>query len=346
MLLGIEIGGTKLQLGVGHGDGRPLAALERLAVEPQLGAEEIRRQIVRVGKPLIAEHGLTAIGIGFGGPVDAERGRTIVSHQVEGWKDFPLADWCREALGLPTLVANDSDSAGLAEARFGGGKGHAVVVYNNIGSGIGGAIVIEGRLYRGSQGVAAEFGHLRPGPDALGPDQDLEAVASGWGITKALRARIDGLGPRKGARNLFRSKDAAIRTSVPAKKVPGTLPPAARDDAEDLRNRCGGNLDRLNTKLIAEAAEAGNRLAADELDRACRTIGWALAQVITVLAPSVVVMGGGVSLVGEELFFRPLRRYVGQYVFPPLVGTYEIVPAQLGEEVVIYGALALAAERR
>ena len=312
MLLGIEIRGTKLQFGVGYGDGRPLAALERLMVEPQLGAEEIRRQIVRVGKPLIERHGATGIGIGFGGPVDAERGRTIVSHQVEGWDDFPLADWCRDALGLPTLVANDSDSAGLAEARFGGGKGHAVVVYNNIGSGIGGAIVIDGRLYRGSQGVAAEFGHLRPGPEAERPDQDLEAVASGWGITKALRARIERLGPY---------------------------------DADDLRYRCGGNLDRLNTKLIAEAAEAGNRLAADELDRACRTIGWALAQVITVLAPSVVVMGGGVSLVGEELFFRPLRRYVGQYVFPPLVGTYEIVPAQLGEKVVVYGALALAAER-
>ena len=312
MLLGIEIGGTKLQLGVGCGDGRPLAALERTTVEPRLGAEEIRRQMIRVGKRLIEQHGATGIGIGFGGPVDAERGRTIVSHQVEGWTDFPLADWCRDALGLPTLVANDSDSAGLAEARFGGGKGHAVVVYNNIGSGIGGAIVIDGRLYRGSQGVAAEFGHLRPGPEALRPDQDLEAVASGWGIAKALRARIERPGPH---------------------------------NADDLRDRCGGNLDRLNTKLIAEAAEAGNRLAADELDRACRTIGWALAQVITVLAPSVVVMGGGVSLVGEELFFRPLRRYVGQYVFPPLVGTYEIVPAQLGEEVVVYGALALAAER-
>ncbi len=320
MLLGIEIGGTKLQFGVGHGDGRPLAALERLTVEPHLGAEEIRRQMVRVGKPLIEKHGLTAIGIGFGGPVDAERGRTIVSHQVEGWNDFPLADWCREALGLPTLVANDSDSAGLAEARFGGGKGHAVVVYNNIGSGIGGAIVIDGRLYPGSHGVAAELGHLRPGPDALRPDQDLEAVASGWGITKALRARID-----------------RVASS-------SSLSPSERRDAEDLRDRCGGNLDRLNTKLIAEAAEAGNRLAAFALDRACRTIGWALAQVITVLAPSVVVMGGGVSFVGEELFFRPLRRYVGQYVFPPLVGTYEIVPAQLGEEVVVYGALALAAE--
>jgi glucokinase len=312
MLLGIEIGGTKLQFGVGHGDGRALAELQRLNVEPQHGAEGIRRQILDTCRPLIERYGVTGIGFGFGGPVDSERGRTIVSHQVEGWKDFPLADWCRETLGLPALVANDSDSAGLAEALFGAGKGHAVVVYNNIGSGIGGAIVIRGQLYRGSQGVAAEIGHLRPGPEAQRPDQVLEAVASGWGITAAVRARVD------------------------AEKGP---------DARDLLDRCGGNLDQLNTKIIAEAARAGNSLAAETFDRACRTIGWALGQVITLVAPSVIVMGGGVSLVGEDLFLQPLRRYVEQYVFPPLAGTYQIVPAALGEEMVVYGVLALAAEQ-
>jgi len=139
-------------------------------------------------------------------------------------------------------------------------------------------------------------------------------VASGWAITRAVRERLS-------------DPQAALNP-----------------DAKDLVERCGANLDALDTRLIAAAASAGNRLALDVLDQACRTIGWALAQVITLLAPSVVVMGGGVSLVGEELFFRPLRRYVDQYVFPPLVGTYAIVPAQLGEEVVVYGALALAAE--
>ena len=260
MFLGIEIGGTKLQFGVGRGDGPPLETLERLDVEPQYGAEGIRKQIVQVSKPLIERYGVRGIGIGFGGPVDSERGRTLVSHQVAGWKDYPLADWCRQTLGVPALLANDSDSAGLAEALFGAGKGHSVVVYNNIGSGIGGAIVIRGRLYGGSHGVAAEIGHLRPGPEALRPDQDLEAVASGWGITASLRARMQS---------------------------------ASGPDARDVLDRCGGSLDGLNTKIIAEAARAGNPLAAGELDRACRTIGWALAQVITILSPSVVVMGGG-----------------------------------------------------
>jgi len=320
MLLGIEIGGTKLQFGVGRGDGPPLTRLERREVEPRLGADRIRQQIVEVCRPLIERYRIAGMGIGFGGPVDSSRGRVITSHQVEGWKDFPLADWCRQTLGVPALLANDSDSAGLAEALFGAGKGHRVVVYNNIGSGIGGAIVIGGRLYGGSQGVAAEFGHLRPGPQAERPDQDLEAVASGWGIAAAVRARLSRLDPASASR-----QEAA--------------------DAEDLMRRCGGSLDRLDTKSIAEAARAGNRLAAGEFDRACRTIGWALAQVITMLAPSVVVMGGGVSLVGEDLFFGPVRRYAAQYVFPPLIGTYQIVPAALGEEVVVHGALALAAEK-
>ncbi len=312
MFLGIEIGGTKLQFGVGRGDGPPLVALERLDVQPRHGAEEIRRQIERVAGLLIEQYGVTGIGIGFGGPVDLRTGRTIVSHQVEGWKDFPLARWSQERLGLPTLLANDSDGAGLAEARFGGGKGHRVVFYNNIGSGIGGALVIDGRLYQGGSGVASEIGHLRPGPQAERPDQDLESIASGWALTAAARKLVEAKGPED-------------------------------RDAADLLARCEGRTDRLNTKILAQAAESGNRLALAVFDHACQAVGWAQAQMITLLAPSVVVVGGGVSLAGEETFMAPLRRYVARYVFPPLAGTFEIVPAALGEEVVVHGVLALAA---
>jgi glucokinase len=315
MFLGIEIGGTKLQLGVGRGDGAGLAALERLDVRPKPGAEGIRRQLEEAGKPLVERFGVTAIGIGFGGPVDTARGRTILSNQIEGWKDFPVVDWCEKTFGLPTLLANDSDSAGLAEARFGGGRGHRVVFYNNVGSGIGGALIVDGRLYRGGSGVASEIGHLRPGLDAQQPGQDLESIASGWAITAAVRARL-GEAARPG------------------------------HEADDLRQRCGGRLDRLDAKIIGEAARAGNRIAREALDAACQAVGWALAQMITLLAPNVVVMGGGVSLVGEELFFEPLRRHVRRYVFPPLDGSFQIVPAQLGEEMVVHGVLALVAERR
>jgi glucokinase len=342
LYLGIEIGGTKLQLGVGPGDGGPLAALERLDVEPAQGAQGILRQIARRAAPLIREHSIRAIGVGFGGPVDGATGRTVVSHQVEGWHDFPLADWCRRTLGLPALVANDSDSAGLAEARFGAGRGRRIVFYSNVGSGIGGALAIGGQLYQGAAGIASEIGHLRPGLHAERSDQTLEAMASGWGITAAVQARLSD--------PVSHSLESLVRGSRPAEPETvrqrlAELEEAAERDAADLLARCDGKLEQLNARIIATAAQQGNRLAREAFHRAIQAFGWALAQVVTLLAPNVVVVGGGVSLVGEDLFFRPLRVQVRRYVFPPLGDAFEIVPAALGEEVVVHGVLALAAER-
>ena len=87
---------------------------------------------------------------------------------------------------------------------------------------------------------------------------------------------------------------------------------------------------------------SGNQLARDQYVTATNLLGWAIAQLITLIAPEVVVVGGGVSLVGEEIFFIPLRTAVQQFVFPPLQDSYRIVPAELGESVVVHGALALA----
>jgi glucokinase len=311
MFLGIEIGGTKLQLGVGPGDGSPMVALERLDVDPSRGAEGIREQIARAGSALIQQHGITAIGIGFGGPVDAATGRTIHSHQIDGWDGFPLVDWARKAFGLPVVIGNDSDTAGMAEARFGGGCGKRIVFYFNVGSGIGGAFVLDGKTHPGSTGVASELGHLRPGPQCQRPDQTVESIASGWGIARATRAALE-----KGE----------------------------AEAVADLLGRCDGHPDRLTAKMVGQAAIAGNRLAAEIFGRAVQTLGWAVAQMITLVAPEVVVAGGGVPLVGEALFFAPLRAEVDRYVFPPLRGSFAIVPAQLGEEVVVHGALALAKE--
>lgn len=328
MLLAIEFGGTKLQVAVGPGDGQPFVAIRRADAQPRQGAEGIRRQVEEIATPLIREHAVRGIGIGFGGPVDSNAGRTIISHQVDGWKDFPLVDWCRKTFDLPAALGNDSDMAGLAEARFGAGQGGRIVFYTNVGSGIGGALVIDGEVYPGSQGVASEIGHLRPGLDCTGSHDTLESIASGWGITSAVQKRVG---------------DAVVAMQTSGCDAMGSDFPA--DDASSLLARCGGQVDRLTTKIIAEAAVDGNALARQALDRACRAYGWAIAQMATLLAPGVVVVGGGVALVGEEFWFKPLRQYVRQYVFPPLAATFEVVPARLGEEVVLHGALALAASR-
>src|SRR5215207_9463586 len=116
MHLGIEIGGTKLQLGVGSAGSGSLTALERFDVDASHAALGILERIESAGGALIQRHHCTSIGIGFGGPVDIDQGRAVKSHQIEGWDDFPLAQWCTKSLGLPTRVQNDCDAASLAEA--------------------------------------------------------------------------------------------------------------------------------------------------------------------------------------------------------------------------------------
>ena len=123
MFLGIEIGGTKLQLGVGHGNGGQLVDLVRRDIDARRGAAGILAQIEQAGAELKSRHVLQRIGIGFGGPVDALGGRVIKSHQVSGWDDAPLVEWCQRTLELPTVIANDCDAAAIAEARFGAGRG-------------------------------------------------------------------------------------------------------------------------------------------------------------------------------------------------------------------------------
>jgi glucokinase len=309
--LGIEIGGTKLQLAVGAGDGSPFVDCRRAEVQPDDGAGGILRKIESLGRTLIERYRPQAIGIGFGGPVDAEAGRTITSHQVAGWCDFALADWCLETFGLRAALSNDADAAGLAEARFGAGRGHGVVFYITVGSGIGGALVLDGRVYSGGHGIASEIGHLRPGLDADNPHATVESMASGFGIAAAGRSWLTG-------ENL---RDPA---------------------AADLLARCSGHVNQLSGRMVVDAAAAGNAAAQRIVARALQTLGWAIGQMITLAAPQVVVIGGGVPMAGEALIFVPLRQQVARYVFPPLAQTYSIVPAALGEEVVVHGALAVA----
>ncbi len=189
MFLGIEIGGTKLQLGLGEGDG-VLHGTWRGAVNVQAGAEGIRQQIVEAVPELLASARLRPVdvrglGIGFGGPVDDGTQKVIKSHQVQGWDNFPLAEWSAGNLGWPAVLGNDADVAGLAEALFGAGKGRTPIFYITIGSGIGGGLVTDGSIYRGSGRGAAEIGHLRIFDPRTKSIDVLEHFASGWAIGHA-----------------------------------------------------------------------------------------------------------------------------------------------------------------
>ena len=187
IFLGIEIGGTKLQLGVGTGDGPAFAAFRRLDVDPARGAAGIRQQIEQAGRDLLKEAPFQAVGFGFGGPINGPAGIVTTSHQIEGWDNFPLAEWCTRTLGVPTYLGNDCDMAALAEARFGGGRGKRGVLYVTVGTGVGGGLVLDGALYGSDRPAIAEIGHLRPGLEAVEPSQTIESISSGRGIEAAAR---------------------------------------------------------------------------------------------------------------------------------------------------------------
>jgi glucokinase len=312
MFLGIEIGGTKLQLGVGKGDGPPFDAFRRLDVDAARGAAGILEQIDRTGRELMKECPFRAVGFGFGGPINGPAGIVTTSHQVSGWDNFPLASWCTKTFGVPTYLGNDCDMAALAEARFGAGRGKRSVFYVTVGTGVGGGLVLDGQLFGSNRPAIAEIGHLRPGLDAVDASQTVESIASGRGIETTIRELL-------------------------ARHEPGD--PAV----SELLRLCHNDPRQLSGKMTADAAQAGNALAAAAMDRACQALGWGIAQVITLLSIEAVIVGGGVSLAGESVFFAPLRLCVDRYVFPPLRNSYQIVPAQLGEEVVVHGAVAMAA---
>ncbi len=290
MYLGVEIGGTKLQLAVGHGDGT-LAGSWRGSVDVAAGAVGIRDCIAAAFPEVLASSGvdrsqLRGVGIGFGGPVDDATRGILKSHQVGGWDGFPLADWAEQTLGMPCVIGNDADVAGLGEALLGAGRGLSPIFYMTIGSGIGGGLIIDGEIFRGTGKGAAEVGHLRMAtPAGMKP---LEQLASGWAIDRS----------------------------------------AGRPARE-----------------LADAALRGDAAALAILDAAWEPLAEAICQVVALVCPRRIVIGGGVSLLGERLLFEPLRTKVAQRVFRPFVDCFEIVPAALGEQVVLHGALALARRR-
>ena len=295
MFLGIEIGGSKLQLAVGQADGQ-LRGTWRGSVDLVAGAAGIRRQILDAVPELLrtagVEHAtLRAIGVGFGGPTDDATRTVITSHQVTGWDDFPLAAWLTEHLHLPAFVGNDADVAGLGEALHGAGRGQSPVFYVTVGSGIGGGLIIDGQIYRGVGRGAAEIGHLLV--DGVHTTEDL---ASGFGMEEFLRTEYER----------------------------------------------GDHMRIVTAKQVGEAAVRGDPDGVYVLKRAIDGLAVALTHVVTLLCPRVIVIGGGVSLIGEEHFFAPLREAVARQAFKPFAGLTKIVPAALGEEVVLRGALALA----
>lgn len=298
---GIEIGGTKLQVVVG----RPgqIIARQRLTVRPETGGAGIRQQLSVALPPLLRQHPAQAVGVGFGGPVDWQRGIIRCSHQIPGWADFPLADWLRHLTGLPVQIENDANTAALAEALLGAGQDANPVFYVTLGSGVGGGLVVDNRIYHGALPGEAEIGHLRL--DRQG--SIVEHRCSGWAVDRRIRElKTQGLAGPWGD----------LLAAHPAE---------------------GGE-----ARTLAPALAAGDPRARQLLEEIADDLAFALSHAVHLCHPQVIVLGGGLALVGEPLRAAVAAR-LPHYLMQAFHPGPHIRLAALKEDAVPMGALLLAA---
>jgi glucokinase len=302
-LAGIEIGGTKLQI-VAGAPGR-VAARWRATADRAGGGPAIRRQIRQGLHELLGGRKPAAVGVGFGGPIDCRTGRVCRSHQVDAWEGFDLAGWLRDEAAAPVAVDNDANTGALGEALHGAGRGADPVFYVTLGSGVGGGLVAGGSIYHGAPPGEAEFGHLRldRGPAETAT---VEARCSGWAADRRIRGIV-------------------------AEQPDGFLARAVRG-AEP-----GGE-----ARHLAAALATGDGPATRLLVELSGDLAFALSHVVHLAHPETIVLGGGLSLVGEPLraaVAEALPAFVMEAFHPPP----EVRLAALGENAVPVGALELAA---
>lgn len=304
--LGIEIGGTKLQLVAGDASGR-IVDRRRLDVEKARGGAGIRDQIAHTLPQLIASSQPAAIGVGFGGPVDHATGRVAKSHQIEGWSEFELGEWLHEQTGLPVSVDNDANVAALGEALAGAGRGLNPVFYVTLGSGVGGGLVVDGRIYHGAKPGESEIGHVRLDKTGV----IVEQRCSGWAVDRRIREAV------------AKEPDSEL-----ARLVNNVLPAACRQSGGEARH-------------LKPALAVGDALARRILDETAEDLAIALSHVVQLMHPATIILGGGLSLVGE-----PLRAAVQTYLHRFIMQVFGAGPtvqlAALGEDAVPMGALLLA----
>jgi glucokinase len=321
-LLALDYGGTKHAAAVLRVGERVWAAHARVQSPPMPDAAYDQATMLRMARGLLTQvpGRLVAIGVSFGGPVDAARGLVRLSHHVPGWEEIPLAEQLRAELGAPAAVDNDANVAALGEWRFGAGQGAASLLYVTISTGIGGGWVLGGRIWGGADGMAGEIGHLivRPGgaPCACGRRGCAEAEASGWAIAAKAQERLS---------------DERARSLPVGRKT--------KDEGARLLTLAGGRAEAITAQMVAQAAEAGDALAQAVLDEAARALGSALGAAISLMNPERVVLGGGVTKSGA-VWWRTVRASSRIAAFAQ--SRAEIVPAFLGDDAPLWGAVALA----
>lgn len=308
LAIGIEIGGTKIQVGIGSSSGQLLPdGILQSQVVHEHGAEGIRHNLISMIKESLGAIHLKLsdvckIGIGFGGIVDTNSGVILKSYQIDGWNNFPLKGWAEEQWGKPVFIQNDASVAGLAETLHGRGRGYSRIFYMTLGSGVGGGWILDGKVDEGQGYGAAEIGHTWVPDLVSGAPVELEQICSGWSIGR--RAQLAAL------------KQKTLMT--------------------DLVEA----IDRIDAKIVYSAAEQGDDVANCILVETCQTLGLAIGNIVALLHPERIILGGGVSLMGP-LFWNTIKEEARSRMMVAFASHVDVVQAKLKENVVVIGALCL-----
>lgn len=311
LYIGVDLGGTSVKAGSVDASG---AIVRELHVEAESErADELFRQLAELVRELHANPGrqapVRAVGVGLPGLVNTATHRAVVLPNLPDLSSVRFDDELRAITGLPVVLDNDANAAAYGELLVGAGRGSRNLFYVEIGTGIGSGIVIDGRVWRGADGYAGEFGHMTIDPDgiecACGNIGCLETVCSAPNIVRRARER------------LFRDRTSSLSRLV--------IPRDREFTSED----------------IANAALAGDDMAQLIMDRTGMFLGIALAGVINLLNVETVVIGGGVVAAGETLL-GPVVEHTRRRAFGPSFEACRIVAAGLGKSSGIVGAALLA----
>jgi glucokinase len=313
LALGLDVGGTKLAAGVVDAEG----AVHSFVLQPtrtEDGHTAVLERLFRLGERAVAESGVPwervdRVGIGCGGPLDAERGVVLGPPHLPGWLDVPVTALAKLAYGRPAVLENDATAAAAAEHRYGAGAGTRNMVYLTVSTGVGGGIVIEGALYRGSMGNGGELGHVTVDVDGR--------PCHGCGRLGCLEAYVSGTSIAE------RAREALAEATEPSVLAALDEPTAAD---------------------VAAAALAGDALAAAVWDATTTALACGVTSIVNLFEPEAVVLGGGVTRSGEQLL-APVRETVRTSAMGPAGRGATVVLSALGDRAGVVGAAAIAFDR-
>jgi glucokinase len=311
--LGIDLGGSKILTAVVDPQGRILSSNESMTPATE-GRDVVIQSIEDSARSALAQAGVTiteisAIGIGAPGISNPEAGILFTSPNLPGWRNVLLRDIIQNKLGKKAFLINDANAAALGEFYFGAARGARNFIYITLSTGIGGGIVIDGKIYTGAIGTAGEIGHMTI--DDNGPVCNCgnrgcwETLASGTALAGEARRRIE----------------EGVRTSI-LKDVDG-----------DLR--------KVTAQVIHAAAQKGDKFAKELIARTGHYIGVGLTNLINIFNPELIVIGGGLSNIGDMLL-GPAFKTAGQRAYKEAFQAVRFVPAGLGRNSGALGAAAFA----